>query len=75
MNRKEKAKEIVEEILEVEERELMPDTELADIEEWDSISKLALMAQVKHSGMGELSEETVETFHRVGDIYNFLENK
>lgn len=75
MNRNGTAKEIVEEILEVENDVLMPDTELADIEEWDSISKLALMAQVKHSGKGELSEEEVETFRRVGDIYDFLENQ
>ena len=43
----EKVIEMLEEILELDEGELTIDTDLSEVEEWDSISKLALMAEIK----------------------------
>ncbi len=69
----EKVIEMLEEILELDEGELTVDTDLAEIEEWDSISKLALMAEIKKNWKKNLTVEDIKKFQLVKDICDFLE--
>ena len=64
--------EMLEEILELDEGMLTTDTELSEIEEWDSISKLALMAEVKKNGKKNLTVEEIKKFQSVKDICDYL---
>lgn len=70
---KEKIIEMLEEILEMDEGTLTSDTELAEIEEWDSISKLALMAETKKNWKKTLTVDEMNKFQKVSDICDFLE--
>ncbi len=65
--------EMLEEILELDEGELTPDMELSEVEEWDSIAKLALMAEVKKNWSRNLTVEKIKEFQTVKDICDFLE--
>ena len=51
---------------------LTTDTELSEIEEWDSISKLALMAEVKKNWKKNLTVEEIKKFQSVKDICDYL---
>ncbi len=64
--------EMLEEVMEVDEGVLTMETELEDIEEWDSISKLALMAEVKRNWNKKLTAEDLKSFKVVKDIYDYL---
>ena len=64
--------EMLEEVMEVDEGVLTMETELDNIEEWDSISKLALMAEVKRNWNKKLTVESLKSFKVVKDIYDFL---
>ncbi len=68
----EKVIEMLEEILELDEGTLTVDTELSEIEEWDSISKLALMAEIKKNWKKNLTVEEIKKFQQVKDICEFL---
>ncbi len=69
---KENIIEMLEEIMELDEGELNETTELAEVEEWDSIAKLALMAQVKKSFGKNLTVEEMKKFATVQDICELL---
>ncbi|MEE3466921.1 MAG: acyl carrier protein [Eubacterium sp.] len=64
--------ELLEEIFEMDEGELDLDANLDDVEEWDSLSKLALMAEVRTRMGVALSVENVKSFKTVQDIVDFL---
>ena len=64
--------EMLEEVMEVDEGVLTMETELDNIEEWDSISKLALMAEVKRNWNKKLTVESLKSFKVVKEIYDFL---
>lgn len=68
----EKVIEMLEEILELDEGTLSADMELSEIEEWDSISKLAIMAEVKKNWKKNLTVEEIKNFQTVKDICDFL---
>lgn len=68
----EKVIEMLEEILELDEGELTIDTDLSEVEEWDSISKLALMAEIKKNWKKNLTVEEIKKFQQVKDICEFL---
>lgn len=68
----EKVIEMLEEILELDEGELTIDTDLSDVEEWDSISKLALMAEIKKNWKKNLTVDEIKKFQQVKDICEFL---
>lgn len=70
MSEKEKL-ELLEEIMDVEE-ELKPDMVLADLEEWDSLSTLALAAKVKELYDKNLTSGEIESFYTVKDICQYL---
>lgn len=63
---------MLEELLDVEEGTLTGDTELDTVEEWDSIAKLALMAEVKKNWQRSLTVEEIKNFRFVKDICEYL---
>ena len=70
MSREELIKEL-EEILETEET-LDESTLLEDIEEWDSLAKLSLMAFAKKEFTKTLTAEQIKSFATVKDICDAL---
>lgn len=64
--------EMLEEVMDLESDELKPEALLADMEEWDSLSKLALMAEVKKEFGKKLSAEEIMDFETVQDILDYL---
>lgn len=65
--------EMLEEVMDLESGELKPEALLADMEEWDSLSKLALMAEVKKEFGKKLPAEEIMGFKTVQDILDYLE--
>ncbi len=64
--------EMIEEIMDVDEGTLTEDSILEDFEEWDSLSKLALIAKAKQEFGIILKAETIRGFVTVGDICKYL---
>lgn len=62
----------LEEIMETDEGILNENTILADVEEWDSLSKLSLMAFVKKEFSISLTANQIKEFITVADICNTL---
>lgn len=60
--------EFLEEIMDVDEGTLEEDTVLADVEEWDSLSTLAFMAEMKKRYDMKLTVDTIKGFQTVADI-------
>ena len=65
--------EVLEEVMDIEEGVLTPESELAEVDEWDSLSKLALMAAVKKRVNRRLSTEEILNFKTVQDIIDYLQ--
>lgn len=65
--------ELLEEIMEVEEGELALDLRLDDLEEWDSITKLSLMAAIRKKNNKVITVEELTSFQTVKDICDYLE--
>ncbi len=65
--------ELLEEVMDIEEGVLTPESELAEVDEWDSLSKLALMAEVKKRVNRRLSTEEILNFKTVQDIIDYLQ--
>ena len=63
---------LIEELMDLEEGELTLDTVLDDVEEWDSLSKLSLMATAKKDFGKKLTVEEIRTFKTVKDICDYL---
>ena len=63
----------LEEIMELEEGELDINSQLEDIEEWDSITKLALMAAIKKKNNKVITVDELKSFQTVKDICDYLE--
>lgn len=64
--------EMLEEILETEEGVLSEETVLEDLEEWDSLGKLSLMAMAKKECDKSLTATEIREFVTVNDICNAL---
>lgn len=64
---------LLEETMELDEGELTLDAVLADYEEWDSLSKLSLMALAKQKFNKILTTETLKSFVTVKDICDWME--
>lgn len=60
--------EFLEEIMDVEEGTLEENTVLEEVEEWDSLSTLALIAEMKKEYGIRLGTETIKEFKTVSDI-------
>ncbi len=65
--------ELLEEVMDIEEGVLAPDTDLAEVDEWDSLSKLGLMAEVKKRLNRRLTTEEILNFKTIQDIIDYLQ--
>jgi acyl carrier protein len=65
--------ELLEEIMELDEGELSPDMKLEDLEEWDSLTKLALMAAIRKLMSKTISVDELKAFKTVQDVCDYLE--
>lgn len=65
--------EMLEDIMEVEEGTLKPDMVLADIEEWDSLTTLALAVKVRSLYSKNLTADEIKSFITVEDVCNYLD--
>lgn len=65
--------EMLEEIMDLDEGVLETTTVLEDLEEWDSLSILSLMAEAKKNYDKKLSVDEIKKFVTVQDIIDFLQ--
>ena len=65
--------ELLEEIMELDEGELSLDMKMDDMEEWDSLTKLALMAEIRKLMGKTISVEELKAFNTIQDICDYLE--
>ena len=65
--------EMLEEIMDLDEGTLETTSVLEEIEEWDSLSALSLMAEAKKSYGKELSADEINNFVTVQDIIDYLQ--
>ncbi len=63
----------LEEVMDVDEGTLSLDMVLEDIEEWDSLSRLGLLAEVKKRFGKKLTADEIRAFETIRDICNYLE--
>lgn len=63
----------LEEVMELDEGELDINSQLEEIEEWDSITKLALMAAIKKKNNKVITVNELKSFQTVKDICDYLE--
>lgn len=68
---KDKLLESLKDILEVDE--INDSDNLEDYEMWDSLAKLALITTIEEIYNKSISEDSIDTFKTVNDIYLFLE--
>ncbi len=64
--------EFLEEIMDVDEGTLSEDTVLADVEEWDSLSVLSLIAEMKKRYDFNLTANTIKEFQTVADVCQYI---
>lgn len=62
---------VLEELMELEEGTLTTETLLSDIEEWDSLAKLSLMATTKKTFKRNLTADEIREFKTIADICNY----
>ncbi|MDY3908555.1 MAG: phosphopantetheine-binding protein [Eubacterium sp.] len=65
--------DLLEEIMELDKGELSVDMELDNLEEWDSLSKLALMAEVRKLMGKTISVDEIKAFNTIQDVCDYLE--
>ena len=63
---------LLEEVLELDEDTLTPETALADIEEYDSMSKLSLIVMIDDECHKKLTGEQLREFVTVQDVLDFM---
>lgn len=63
---------LLEDMLELEEGTLSPETELASIEEYDSMSKLSLIVMMDDEFGKKLTGEQILQFSTIQDILDFM---
>lgn len=64
---------ILEDLMEVEERTLKPETLLSDIDEWDSVSLLSFIAMVDEEFEKVITGKEVKSCNTVSDLMRFME--
>lgn len=65
----------VAEVFEVPVEKIRPETRRDEIEAWDSLGILTLMARLDEDYHILLTEEEIQQLQSVGDILNFLRNR
>lgn len=63
---------LIEETLEIESGTLTPVTELANVDEYDSMAKLSLIVLCDEQFGKKLTGEQIRAFKTVGDILEYL---
>ena len=63
---------LIEEVLDVEEGSLKPETELADVDEWDSIAALSLIVMLDEKFEKTVSGAQIKALETVNDILAFM---
>lgn len=64
---------LIEEVLDVEEGSLSPETELADVDEWDSIAALSLIVMLDEKFEKTVSGVQIKALETVNDILAYME--
>ena len=64
--------EMLEEVMDVDEGTLEETTELINVEEWDSLSVLTLISEMKKRFSINLSSQQIKEFETVGDICKII---
>lgn len=64
---------LLEEMLELDNGSLQPETELSSIDEYDSMAKLSLIVLMDDECNKKLTGEQIREFKTVVDILNFME--
>ena len=64
--------EFLEEIMDLDEETLTQDMDLDDLDEWDSLSVLSLIVEMKKRYGMDLTTEIVKQFKTVADICNYI---
>lgn len=65
--------ELIEEVLDVEEGSLTAETPLDDVEEWDSIAKLSLIAMLDDEFGKTIASKELKALKTVADILAYME--
>ena len=65
--------EMLEYVLDLEKGDFEAGTNLDDIEEWDSLAKLSLLAETKKRYGKMISPDDVNTFKTIHDIVVYIE--
>ncbi len=64
--------ELLEDMMDLDEGTLSPDTDLADLDEWDSLSKLSLIVLMDDECGKKVTGAEVRTYKTVNDILNAM---
>ena len=64
---------LLEDMLELENGALAPETELSSIDEYDSMAKLSLIVLMDDEFSKKLTGEQIREFKTVQDILNFMD--
>jgi acyl carrier protein len=62
--------EQIKEVLEIENGEILLSDTFRDFDEWDSLSRLSLIAMLDDEYEVVIEEETFKTLITLGDLYN-----
>lgn len=63
----------LEEIMEVDEGTLSPETALSDVEEWDSLSALSYVVMMRDDFSKKITGDQIRSFKTVQDILDSME--
>ena len=64
---------LLEDVFELDENTLTPETVLADLEEYDSMSKLSLIVMIDDECHKKLTGEQLKEFETIQDVLDFME--
>lgn len=64
---------LIEETLDTEEGSLSPETLLADVDEWDSISALSLIVMLDEEFERTITGEQIKALVSIQDILSYME--
>lgn len=64
---------LIEEVLDVEEGSLSPETALSDVDEWDSIAALSLIVMLDENFDKTISGAQIRALESVKDILAYME--
>jgi len=68
----EEKKELLAEVLDVDIEDLMPETRLVEMEEWDSMAKLGIIVMFEDECGIKITRKEVMNFETIGDILDCM---